>query len=88
MVGATSGKLDSIVYLVGLIVGIWIFGAGFPLWGALYKSGALGRITLWQVFGIPMELMALIIVVMALGAFYLARLGEKWAPYDKQSDGS
>jgi len=35
-----------------------------------------------------MELMALIIVVMALGAFYLARLGEKWAPYDKQSDGS
>jgi hypothetical protein len=30
-----------------------------------------------------MELMALIIVVMAFAAFYLAGLGEKWAPYDK-----
>ena len=83
MVGTTSGKLDSLVFLFGIIVGIWIFGAGFPLWGAIYKTGALGRITPWQLFGISKELMALIIVVMALAAFYLAKLGEKWAPYDK-----
>ncbi|MCA1960898.1 MAG: hypothetical protein LDL33_08875, partial [Desulfomonile sp.] len=53
-------------------------------WGAFYKSANLGRLTLWQVFGVPMELMAGAIVLMALAAFYLAGLGEKWAPYDKQ----
>ena len=82
-VGVSSGKLDSVVFLLGLVGGIWVFAAGFPLWGAFYKSSALGRLTLWQVFGIPMPLMALIIVIMALAAFYLAGLGEKWAPYDK-----
>jgi len=83
VVGATSGKLDSIVYFLGLIIGIWIFAAGFDIWGAFYKSSNLGRITLWQVFGISKELMGVIIVAMAFVAFYLARLGEKWAPYDK-----
>jgi uncharacterized membrane protein YedE/YeeE len=83
VVGITSGKLDSVVFVLGLIGGIWIFAAGFPLWGAFYKSSALGRLTLWQVFGIPMPLMALLIVIMALAAFYLAGLGEKWAPYKK-----
>lgn len=82
-VAIMSGKLDGLVYAGGLITGIWVFASGFPLWGAFYKSSNLGRLTLWQLFGIPMELMAVIIVVMALGAFYLASLAEKWAPYDK-----
>ncbi len=83
MVGTTSGKLDSIVFILGLFIGIWIFAAGFDIWGAFYKSSDLGKITLWQVFGISKELMGLIIVAMAFVTFYLARLGEKWAPYDK-----
>ncbi len=83
IVGVVSGKIDSIVFLVGMIVGIWIFAAGFPLWGAFYKSFDMGRLTLWQLFGTSKELMAAIIVVMALFAFVLARLGEKWHPYDK-----
>ncbi|MEI7449807.1 MAG: DUF6691 family protein [Desulfomonile sp.] len=83
VVGFVSGKLDSIVFLLGMIVGIWIFAAGFPLWGAFYMSSDLGRITLWQVFGTSKETMAAIILVMALVAFVLARLGEKWRPYDK-----
>jgi len=83
IVGVASGKLDSIVFLVGMIAGIWVFAAGFPLWGSFYKSTDLGRLTLQQVFGIPLELMVLIVVAMALAAFFLAGLGEKWAPYDK-----
>lgn len=82
-VGLMSGKVDSLVYLIGMIAGIWIFGFGFPLWGWFYKSSDLGRITLWQVFGVPMPALAAGIVVMALAAFFLARLGEKWRPYDK-----
>jgi hypothetical protein len=68
---------------LGMIFGIWIFAAGFPIWGALYKSGAFGRITLWQIFGLHSAVMAAIILIMALAAFWLAGLAEKWAPYDK-----
>lgn len=83
VVGVASGKLDSVVFLGGMVAGIFVFAAGFPFWGNFYKSSALGRITLWQLFGINEVLMAAAIVIMALAAFWLAALGEKWAPYDK-----
>ncbi len=83
VVGIVSGKLDAIVFMAGMIAGIWVFAAGFPLWGSFYMSSDLGRVTLWQVFGIPMLDMAGLVVAMALVAFYLAGLAEKWAPYDK-----
>jgi uncharacterized protein len=83
VVGITSGKLDGLVFLGGMVVGIWVFAAGFPLWGSFYKSSDLGRITLPQLVGIPVEIVTAAVVVMALVAFWLAGLGEKWAPYDK-----
>jgi uncharacterized protein len=78
-----SGKIDALLFMLGMIAGIWVFAAGWPIWGSFYMSSDLGRLTLWQVFGIPMWIMAFIILAMALAAFYLAGLGEKWAPYDK-----
>lgn len=83
IVGVASGKLDSVVFLGGMMAGIWAFAAGFPLWGILYKSSDLGRITLPQLFGISVEVVTAAVVLMALAAFWLAGLGEKWAPYDK-----
>lgn len=82
-VGVASGKIDAILFLVGMVVGIWVFAAGFPVWGAFYKSSALGRLTLWEVFHLPKEVMAILILAMALFAFWLSGLAEKWAPYDK-----
>ena len=83
VVGVVSGKIDSVVFLIGMAIGIDIFAFGMPLWGSFYKSPDMGRITLWQYFGTSMPTMAIIITVAALGAFVLAWLAEKWAPYDK-----
>jgi len=83
VVAITSGRVDALVFLAGMVAGVWVFAAGFPLWGAFYKSSDLGRITLWQVFGLPLEVVAAAMALMALAAFFLAGLGEKWAPYDK-----
>jgi uncharacterized protein len=83
VVAVTSGKWDAVAFLVGMVAGIWVFAGGFSIWGSFYKSADLGRLTLGQAFGIPTDLMGAIIVIMALAAFYLAGLGEKWAPYDK-----
>jgi uncharacterized membrane protein YedE/YeeE len=83
VVGIVSGKLDAVVFMLGMIAGIWVFAIGFPLWSGFYMSSDLGRLTLWQAFGLKMEWVALAIVLMALGAFALTGLAEKWAPYDK-----
>lgn len=83
VVGLASGKIDSLLFLAGMLVGIDVFAFGIPLWGSFYKSSDLGRITLWQYFGTSMETMALTVTAAALGAFILAWVAEKWAPYDK-----
>ena len=85
VVGVASGRIDAIVFLGGMIGGIYIFAAGWPIWSGFYKSSNLGRLTLWQVFDIPMAVMAAAIVAMALVAFWLSGLAEKWAPYDKST---
>jgi hypothetical protein len=85
VVAIASGKYDALVFFIGLGLGIFIFAAGWPIWGWFYKSADLGKLTLWQVFGLSKGVMAAIILAMALAAFYLAGLGEKWAPYGKWS---
>ncbi len=82
VVAVASGKIDAIVFFVGLIAGVWVFAAGWPLWGAFYKSADLGRVTLWQTLNIPMTVTAVAILVMALAAFWLSRHAEEWHPYD------
>jgi uncharacterized membrane protein YedE/YeeE len=83
VVGVMSGKYDAIAFLGGMVGGIWIFAAGFPSWGSFYKSSNLGGLTLPELFNLPLWLTAALVTAMALAAFYLAGLGEKWAPYDK-----
>jgi len=83
VVALSSGKGDALVFLGGMVAGIWVFAVGFPIWGWFYKSSDMGRVTLWQWLGIPMEATAAIIVVIALVAFFLTGPAEKWAPYDK-----
>jgi uncharacterized membrane protein YedE/YeeE len=85
MVGIVSGKIDALVFMSGMFAGMYVFAAGFPAWAGFYKISDMGRITLWQLFGISAPVVAAAIVVMALVAFVLASLGERWAPYDKMS---
>ena len=42
-VGIVSGKLDALVYMLGMIVGIWVFAAGFPAWSDFYMSSPSGE---------------------------------------------
>lgn len=83
VVGVASGKLDAVTFMVGMMTGIWVFAWGYPIWGDFYMSSNFGRLTLWQAFGLPKEIVALAITAMALGAFWLTGLAERWAPYDK-----
>lgn len=71
------GKLDGLIFTVGLYLGILLFSLGYPLIGDFYESGNLGNVTITDVFGIPANYVAMIFTVGALAAFWLTMLIEK-----------
>lgn len=78
-VAASSGRLDGVVLLAGMLGGILIFNESFPLIEGLYRSGALGPATLPDVLGISYGVSLVILVAVALGAFRFAHWAEKRA---------
>ncbi|MBL0060805.1 MAG: YeeE/YedE family protein [bacterium] len=79
-VAASTGRIDGIIYLAGIVVGILIFGESFSLVENFYNSSAMGSITLPQVTGMSYGLIVFLVVLMALGGFMFAGWAEKkWA---------
>ncbi len=77
IVAITIGKLDALVFAVGLFIGIFIFAEGFPFLKGFYLSGYLGHVTLMDVTGISASWWALGFTVIALAAFWFSAIIEK-----------
>lgn len=79
-VGLVSFKQDAIFYILGTLFGMFVFAETEILFAEFFRkegalSGFLGpRVTLDAALGIPYWLVTIIIVVIALGAFY----GAEW----------
>jgi uncharacterized protein len=76
-VSASTGRTDGVIFVLGVVAGIFVFGEMFPLLETFYNSGAMGQITLPRLVGLPYGLLVFAVVVMALGAFSAAEWGEK-----------
>jgi len=76
-VSAVTGKIDGMVYLLGIVVGIFIFGEIFPLISNFYTSTPMGQITLSQLFNIPYGILVFAVVLMAIGGFAAAEWAER-----------
>lgn len=76
-VAASTGRLDGIVYLMGVVAGIFIFGESFDLVKDFYNSTNLGTLTLPELLNIPYGLLVFAVVLMALGGFAAAGWAEK-----------
>ena len=74
---ASVGKKDAMFFVIGLVIGVFIFAEGYPLWEGLYKSGTGEPLKLSTQIGISDGLLALFIVIAALGAFWFAEWVEK-----------
>lgn len=75
--GAAIGKIDAIVFTLGMFVGILIFSELFPLYSDFFTSGAMGDALVTDVLGIPAGLFVLLLSVVAVGAFYVTGIIEK-----------
>ena len=71
------GKLDGLVFTIGLYLGIYLFSIGFPLFSNFYDSGNLGNVTLTDFTGIPAYWFAIAFTVVALAAFWGTMFIEK-----------
>lgn len=75
--GAAIGKIDAIVYSVFMMVGIFFFSELYPYFENFYNSTYLGNITVFETLGIPMSIFMILLIVVALVAFYVTSLIQK-----------
>lgn len=66
------GKIDAIVYVIGIMVGVLIFSELFFLFQPLYEGSFMGNITLMDSFGINPYWFIFIFTILAIGIFALS----------------
>ncbi|HET9212504.1 MAG TPA: YeeE/YedE thiosulfate transporter family protein [Thermoanaerobaculia bacterium] len=78
-VAVATGKLDAIVFLLGVIAGIFAFGEAWPLIQGFANSTNLGQITLPALLGLRYGVVVLLVVLLALAGFRGAEAVERWS---------
>ncbi len=72
VVAASIGKLDALFFMAGIFIGIFLFGAGEPAFTRFNSSGSLGALTLPMWLDWNTGIVVLAVVLIALGAFWVA----------------
>lgn len=70
VVAMATGKVDALVNIAGIFAGIFVIGELWPSITGFTDSSNLGRLTLPEVFHLPMGLIVLLVVLMAVGGFW------------------
>lgn len=80
LVAAGSGNIDGIVTVSGVVAGTFLYSElqQIPAFARFHNSGELGAVFLYELLGIPAQLLAVIIALAALAAFVGAEKVEQW----------
>ena len=77
-VAATAtGRVDGVLYVLGIFAGMFAFAEMFPLLKGFYLSGTGTEMTIPGTLGLPYGVVVFAVVLMAIGGFYGAGLLEK-----------
>ncbi len=77
-VAVSTGKLDAVVFLAGVVFGIFLFGEAFPLVKGFYGATPMGPVTLPELLGVPYGMIVFLVALMAVGGFAGATWVEKF----------
>jgi uncharacterized membrane protein YedE/YeeE len=69
VVAAASGKLDGLLTVVGVVVGMMAYAEVQPAVAAFHDSGKLGGVFLYQLLHLPPLVLAVIIAAVAVACF-------------------
>ena len=72
LVALATGKIDGIFFVLGVFFGIFMFGETVQYFEEFWHSSFMGRYTLPQLFGLPVGVVVLGVVLMALVMFFFA----------------
>jgi hypothetical protein len=81
--GASIGKIDAIVFIGGLFIGVAIFGGGYNLWDGLYFAKFIGSPKVSESLGLNDGVFALILIIVALGMFWVGEWAERKFPREE-----
>lgn len=71
-VAASTGRLDGLALMGGMVFGILLFNEAFPFLETFYSSTPMGQVTIPQLLGVSHGLVVFAVVLLALGSFVLA----------------
>ncbi|MFN2278462.1 MAG: YeeE/YedE thiosulfate transporter family protein, partial [Candidatus Promineifilaceae bacterium] len=82
LVAAATLKKDGIMFVLGVLAGIFVFGETIDNFAVFWNSSYMGRFTLPELFGLPTGVVVVGVVIMALIMFWGAekleqRFGDK-----------
>ncbi|MCX8107022.1 MAG: YeeE/YedE family protein [Ignavibacterium album] len=77
VVSFATGKIDALIFILGVMFGIFIFGEIFPFITDFFYSTNMGSVTLPQFLHLSYGMVVFLVVIMAIGAFALAEWSEK-----------
>lgn len=70
---AVIGKIDGIIFILGIFIGVFIFGYFFDFFEPLYTANPLGRVFVFDSLGISQNLFLFILVSVAVMAFVVTQ---------------
>lgn len=74
---ASIGKLDGLAFIGGMLIGVLIFAEGFPIWQNFYEAKFMGAPLLSEVLGASRGVLTFLIILVALGMFWVGEWAEK-----------
>ncbi|MGA7306527.1 MAG: YeeE/YedE thiosulfate transporter family protein, partial [Rhodothermales bacterium] len=77
IVAMATGRLDALMFAVGVFLGVLGFGEAYPLFADFTNGSNMGSITLPEFFSVPYGLVMLLVVVIALAGFVGSEVVEK-----------
>lgn len=78
--GAAIGKIDAMVFVGGLFLGVYGFAFTYGWWEKLYLANYLGEPKVSQSLGLSDGLFGLLLILAALAMFWVAEWAEKKFP--------
>lgn len=74
-------KIDAFIFILGFMIGLWLFAINFSTFSEFFMTSDLGKITLSDVFNISYGTMTMLVVIVALGTFaFLNKIEGKLYP--------
>jgi hypothetical protein len=81
--GASIGKIDALVFIGGLFIGVFFFGIGYDWWHGMYLAKFLGSPKISTTLGLTDGVFAFLMIIMAMAMFCVAEWAEKKFPREE-----